>query len=706
MKIAPKQREELDFLRETLDSVEAAVDAKSRKNAQALRQRLDAWAARIAVIGQVKAGKSTFMNAFLDWHDFLPADVNPWTSVVTNVRINVPGDPASGARFEFFSEADWSEIAEGNARIRALTEQLLPGFDTDVLKRQSEEMRARAVHRLGERYQALLGTRHDYDFLSSDLLKRYVCAGPGADAGLEDTAIGQYACITKSADAYMRVPDFRVPTIISDTPGVNDPFLVRDEFTCRSLDRADVFIVVLSAHQPLTAVDIALIRILSQQDSKDCIVFVNRIDELDDYATEVPRVLKDVSDRLTGAIPDIDFKIVAGSAWLADLALREGDDVEAKRRAADTPELAAYLEATYGYVPEDRVERLLLASGIDSVKEELSDAIDNGAGCGQLRQLREDIRSEINGLRFLSRRERHSLQQQVESITSEVAGDGVAELETEIAAIRKIKDELNQHAETADTQIEKVVSRSWTKLQKALHDEIDAFVDVQRESLSDRLMRMKIRGKHENATEIDVLPLQEQMAQIVSQHYAKSRAGTDVALSNCLHACRQTLAHVFNDDSTDISMDELPFDTFGSTLSLSRRKLPINIIAERGWMFWRSPQVRVEKTLHAMRMITTEELRPAVDKVLAAYNEAQVERASAGTYRVRVMLRMVDDSLSERTHRLKRDKAELEQVASDPELRKRMIGILHSKMEVMERRLLTLAALENAITPQNLSEAA
>ncbi|MEL6207500.1 MAG: dynamin family protein, partial [Pseudomonadota bacterium] len=404
MKIASNQRQQLDFLRSSLDDVEKSVGRDMRQRFRDLRTRLDAWAAKVAVIGQVKAGKSTFLNAFLYSHDLLPSHVNPWTSVVTNIRLNVPGDPVSGARFEFFAEHDWQEIAAGQSKIRKLTEQLLPGFDTELLRKQSDEMRARAESRLGSQFEKLLGTSHDYDFVSADLLKTYVCAGPGSEASSENDALGRYASLTKVADIYTRLPEFQVPTIITDTPGVNDPFLVRDEFTCRSLDKSDVFIVVLSAHQPLTEVDIALIRILAKQDSKDVLIFVNRIDELDDYDTDVPRVLDDVSRRLRNAIPDIDFTIVAGSGYMADLTLQEGAAAEAERKALDDARLERYLKARYGIVPNDRCDRLFLASGLQEVKAALSTLIDDGVGSRQLAQLTGDIRAELDGSLFVTRR--------------------------------------------------------------------------------------------------------------------------------------------------------------------------------------------------------------------------------------------------------------------------------------------------------------
>src|SRR5690606_29431752 len=100
----------------------------------------------------------------------------------TNIRINLANDPASGARFDFFGEKDWAEIAAGETRIRKLTEALLPGFDSEVLRRQSDAMQSRAQKRLGQDYHALLGGHHDYDFVSPELLQRYVCAGPANDS--------------------------------------------------------------------------------------------------------------------------------------------------------------------------------------------------------------------------------------------------------------------------------------------------------------------------------------------------------------------------------------------------------------------------------------------------------------------------------------------------------------------------------------------
>ena len=83
------------------DTVLAMCPAEQRAKLSAELTELRRWRARIAVIGQVKAGKSTFLSALIDAPGFLPSEVNPWTSVVTNLHFAHPDDPQSGGEFHF-----------------------------------------------------------------------------------------------------------------------------------------------------------------------------------------------------------------------------------------------------------------------------------------------------------------------------------------------------------------------------------------------------------------------------------------------------------------------------------------------------------------------------------------------------------------------------------------------------------------------------
>src|ERR1700730_12457839 len=115
------------------------------------RQVLADLVCRIAVIGQVKAGKSSFVNALVGRPGLLPADVNPWTTVVTELHFNCSNAPDGvAAAFKFFDHDEWTMIAHGGGRVRELTERLVPGFPPATLSRPLEAMRLRAKSRLGK----------------------------------------------------------------------------------------------------------------------------------------------------------------------------------------------------------------------------------------------------------------------------------------------------------------------------------------------------------------------------------------------------------------------------------------------------------------------------------------------------------------------------------------------------------------------------
>ena len=145
-----------------------------RPRANQLEQR----SCRIAVIGQIKAGKSTFINALVGRPGFLPADINPWTVVVTALHFrSSPTPPEHAAVFQLFSVDEWKELAEGRGRLRELTERLVPGFQPDLLRAQLEVMRKRAERRLGSKFGELLGKCHRFDTVTPELLADYVSAG-------------------------------------------------------------------------------------------------------------------------------------------------------------------------------------------------------------------------------------------------------------------------------------------------------------------------------------------------------------------------------------------------------------------------------------------------------------------------------------------------------------------------------------------------
>src|SRR5260370_24027482 len=110
------------------------VHGPAQMLAQDGQQVLADLVCRIAVIGQVKAGKSSFVNALIGLPGLLPADVNPWTTAVTKLHFNCSSAPQGvAAAFKFFDHDEWTKIAEGGGRIRELNERLVPRFTPAIL---------------------------------------------------------------------------------------------------------------------------------------------------------------------------------------------------------------------------------------------------------------------------------------------------------------------------------------------------------------------------------------------------------------------------------------------------------------------------------------------------------------------------------------------------------------------------------------------
>ena len=273
------------------------------------------------MIGQIKSGKTTLVNAMCGRPDLLPADVNPWTSVVTSLHLNLPrAETAPRAVFRFFDADEWDHLVRNGGRIGELAGRAGADKEVEKLRAQIAEMREKTKTRLGKRFELMLGQSHDYARFDDALIKRYVCMGDDYDELSQAEKQGQFADITRSAELWLDAPGLPVPLTIRDTPGVNDTFMMREQITIRALRDSKTCVVVLSAHQALSSTDMGLIRLIRAMKSREVIVFVNRIDELSDPVAQVPEIRASLVETLSkdGAeAPELVF----GSAYWAGAVL-------------------------------------------------------------------------------------------------------------------------------------------------------------------------------------------------------------------------------------------------------------------------------------------------------------------------------------------------------------------------------------------------
>jgi GTP-binding protein EngB required for normal cell division len=342
---------------------------------------------RVAFVGQMNSGKSSLINVLTQRPDFLPTDINPWTTVVTNLYFGAPDAPHSGAVFRFFNRDEWRRLAQGSPRIKELTKRLMPDFDWNSFAEQVNTIRDRARERLGDRFEDLAGQDHQHANVTKDLLERYICAGSPFDATSGASGAGEYSGITKVAELYFDLECFNFPTILVDTPGVNDPFLVRDEITRQNLELADIYVVVLTARQPLSHADLNLLRLLKGLNKERIVVFVNKVDELETIGEHAPEIVSRIKDLLAKELRLTTVPVILGSALWAKAALAGNKDDVAGRLASSASlagSAAATLDTSGSFWLDDASDRevkagaLLTRSGTLALAAALSDLMQTG----------------------------------------------------------------------------------------------------------------------------------------------------------------------------------------------------------------------------------------------------------------------------------------------------------------------------------------
>ncbi len=390
---------EMDAVEDALETVAGIGDRAAAKQAKKLQRLMRKVEPTVTMIGQVKAGKTSLVNAMVGWPDLLPADVNPWTSVVTSIHMSPkPHLEGNHASFRFFEDDEWSRLLERGGRIGELAGRA--GADEELRKvtAQLEAMREKSRRRLGNKFEMLMGQEHSYGYFDSELINRYVCLGDDFETDTETSSSqGRFADITKSADLYLHREEYPLEFCIRDTPGVNDTFMMREQITIRAIRESRMCVVVLSAHQALSTVDMALIRLISNLPSREVIIFVNRIDELGDPAAQVPEIRESIRRTLKEHQGPADAEILFGSAYWANHILNCGRDplTGASQSALFNWAESELSDDTGDGSPEEMIWTL---SGVPALLDTISQRVAGGMGRDALSKTAKAGMNLLNGI--------------------------------------------------------------------------------------------------------------------------------------------------------------------------------------------------------------------------------------------------------------------------------------------------------------------
>ncbi|MDD4309219.1 MAG: dynamin family protein [Candidatus Cloacimonetes bacterium] len=199
---------------------------------------------RIAIIGQVKAGKSSFLNTFLfDGEEVLPKAATPKTANLTIIRHSED----CRVEIEFYSQSDWERMQ--NSADEYL--QLKNKYDA-WLAEANKQGKPIPVNPNSENYASSKAAfemvdaarKNNLDISSIIASKRKTIAFDDLSRMRSqlDEFVGESGKLTPISKAvYLYVNDPRLSDLeIVDTPGLNDPVPARTEKTREILKTTDV----------------------------------------------------------------------------------------------------------------------------------------------------------------------------------------------------------------------------------------------------------------------------------------------------------------------------------------------------------------------------------------------------------------------------------------------------------------------------------
>lgn len=246
-------QERSEVIKKILDEAEKTFNEGilSESELREIRETIEKNSLNIGICGQVKTGKSTFINSYIFGKNILPVASTPMTASLCYITFS----ETPLVEVEFFSNQEWSEIEE-----LAKNQGIKEGFDkSEQIKaakeyiKQSEKIQSEIPH--------LLSTKK---IISFEELKNYV--------GSE----GRYTPIVKALK--ITLPDENLKNIvIVDTPGTNDPVSSRERRTLDFLKEADVVFLFCYSGRPFDSSDRELLRRLKNCVGK-VIIVINKKD--------------------------------------------------------------------------------------------------------------------------------------------------------------------------------------------------------------------------------------------------------------------------------------------------------------------------------------------------------------------------------------------------------------------------------------------
>ncbi len=216
---------------------------------------------QIAIVGAIKAGKSTLINALLGY-DLASVDVTPETATLTKIK----SADKSYVKTSFYTNEDWSKIwSQANN----------PKKKAEVFLKEYDEIKAETVKNSYLNKTDVKFESENYEELKEEI-KKWTSSKAKEHYFVKEIEIG-----LSSLDLDKQI-------CIVDTPGLNDVVEYRSNITLEYIDRANAVIVCVNAKTLRNEELLTIARVFSRARHKKDKIYVlgtqlDTLNSIDDW---------------------------------------------------------------------------------------------------------------------------------------------------------------------------------------------------------------------------------------------------------------------------------------------------------------------------------------------------------------------------------------------------------------------------------------
>ncbi len=216
---------------------------------------------QIAIVGAIKAGKSTLINALLGY-DLASVDVTPETATLTKIKAS----EKSYVKTSFYTNEDWAKIwSQANN----------PKKKAEVFLKEYEAINAESVKNHFINKKEVMFESENYDELKNEIKKW-------------TSSKAQEHYFVKEIEIGLSSLDLDKQICIVDTPGLNDVVEYRSNITLEYIDRANAVIVCVNAKTLRNEELLTIARVFSRARHKKDKIYVlgtqlDTLNSIDDW---------------------------------------------------------------------------------------------------------------------------------------------------------------------------------------------------------------------------------------------------------------------------------------------------------------------------------------------------------------------------------------------------------------------------------------